>query len=232
MNDKLSALFETAGFTLTEKNAESFSLYAKMLVEWNEKINLTAITDEEGIFEKHFLDSILPLSMMEIPEGARLIDVGTGAGFPSIPMKIMRDDLEITLLDSLYKRLRFLSELTAALEIKAKRIHSRAEEGSRNEELREKFDVATARAVAALPVLAEYCLPYVKKGGIFLALKGPNEEIAEARSAIKILGGEVEEVKDYELPCGDKRRLIVIRKQRATPTKYPRTTAKIKNEQI
>lgn len=228
MKTKLISLFDGQGIPLTDKQAEDFSVYAKMLVEWNEKINLTAITDDEGICEKHFLDSVLPLTIAEIPSGATVIDVGTGAGFPAIPMRIFREDIKITLLDSLNKRINFLSEVSGALGLSAECIHARAEDGGRNPDLREKFDVATARAVAALPVLAEYCLPYVKVGGVFLALKGPSEDTAAAEKIIATLGGKIERAEEYALPCGDGRKLIVVRKTAPTPKNYPRTTAQIK----
>ena len=228
MKTKLLEIFSKENLTLSDAQVEKFETYAEMLCEWNEKINLTAITDDEGIVEKHFLDSVLPLTKVDVPCGTSIIDVGTGAGFPAVPMKIFREDIEITLLDSLNKRINFLSEVSSKTGISAKCIHSRAEDGGKNSELREKFDIATARAVAPLPVLCEYCLPFVKVGGKFLALKGPNEDEKEAENALSVLGGKILSVCDYSLPSGDGRRLIVIEKVKETPKKYPRDAGKIK----
>ena len=195
-------------------------------------VNLTAITDSEGILVKHFLDSVLLLKYAEIPQGARLIDVGTGAGFPSVPLAIMREDLEITLLDSLNKRIVFLEKLTEKLGVKAECIHSRAEDTAKNPDYREKFDVAVARAVANLPVLAEYCMPFVKAGGKFIAMKGTGEDLTLARNAIKILGGELSQDIDYTIPEDNARKIAVIAKITSTPAKYPRISAKIKSKPL
>lgn len=227
MEKKLDSLFAEEKLTLTEEQKKKLVTYADILKEWNAKINLTAITDDDGICEKHFLDSLLPLKYFELTKNAKVIDVGTGAGFPGIPIKIYRDDVELTLLDSLNKRINFLTEVCKAIGISADCIHARAEDGAKRDELREQFDIATARAVANLPVLCEYCLPYVKVGGYFVALKGPNEEVDEGKKAISILGGKIQSVNDYELPCGDKRRLIIIKKISHTPTKYPRNSGQI-----
>ena len=201
-----------------------------MLKEWNEKINLTAITDDAEIAEKHFLDSVLPLTMVEIPQNSSVIDVGTGAGFPSIPMKIMREDLSLTLLDSLEKRLNFLRELSNSLGYSNATVHARAEDGARDTEHREKYDIAVSRAVANLQKLSEYCLPYVKVGGMFIALKGSSgrQEVEDAQRAISLCGGEVTEVIDYTLPNSDGRTLVIITKVKPTPAKYPRNSAQIK----
>ena len=231
---RLKRFFSDSGLSLSAAQLEAFSTYAGLLVEWNEKINLTAITDPEGIEVKHFLDSCLPLSILgldaAIPQGGSLIDVGTGAGFPGIPMKLIRPDIKLTLLDSLAKRLGFLSEVCSALGIEAELIHGRAEDLGRLE-LREKYDVATARAVARLSVLCEYCLPLVKPDGSFLALKGsPAEADAEAEAAargIGLLGGKISRVERYSLPGGDSRTLIVIDKLSHTPSKYPRPKGKM-----
>lgn len=221
---RMSKLLGGCGFSLTDAQLELFDRYAVLLTEWNEKINLTAITDAEGIEQKHFLDSVLPLSILDMPKGSAVIDVGTGAGFPSCPMKIVRPDLHITLLDSLNKRIRFLEMLSGELSLGADCIHGRAEELGRKGEYREKFDIATARAVANLSQLCEYCMPFVKIGGAFAALKGlgGREELETAQNAIKTLGGKVEQCIDYSLPSGDGRTLIVIRKIAPTPEKYPR----------
>lgn len=232
MKAKLKTLFGEQNLALSDEQLDKFSLYAKMLVEWNEKINLTAIIDDDGIAEKHFLDSVLPLTKIDVPRGTTLIDVGTGAGFPAIPMKIFRPDIEITLLDSLNKRINFLNDVSEKLELLANCIHSRAEDGGKNEKLREKFDIATARAVAPLPVLCEYCLPFVKVGGKFLALKGPNESAESAENAAKNLGGKICSTWNYLLPSGDMRQLIVIEKTSPTPQKYPRDAGKIKKSPL
>ena len=224
---KFAELFFAEKLEITSEQYSQLETYARLLVEWNEKMNLTGITDPEGIAVKHFLDSILPLNFFAVPENAKLVDVGTGAGFPGLPMKIYRPDIKLTLLDSLNKRINFLSAVCDEAEIKAKCVHARAEEGGRNSEFREKYDVAVARAVAAMPVLTEYCLPYVRVGGVFAALKGPNENYKDGESAVKTLGGEISEVKEYALPNGDKRTLIVVSKVKATPDKYPRNGGQI-----
>ena len=227
--NEFSALFEKGKMTITPGQYAYFCEYAKMLVDWNEKINLTAITDPEGIALKHFYDSVYPFTLCEVPKGAKVIDVGTGAGFPSCPLKIMRDDISLTLLDSLNKRIKFLQELSQNCGLSADCIHSRAEDGGHNAALRESFDIACARAVAPMYVLCEYCLPFVKVGGAFTALKGSSgaEELGEAKEAIKRLGGKTEQVTEYTLPNGDGRTLSVVRKVSETPAKYPRAKAKI-----
>ena len=225
---RFSAAAAAEGFELTARQLEQFDQYAQFLVEYNEKVNLTAITDPEGIEVKHFLDSLMLLKAVELPEGASVIDVGTGAGFPSVPAKIVRDDLRLTLLDGLNKRIVFLGELSRRLGQENIALHARAEEAARGE-LREQFDLATARAVADLRVLAEYCLPFVKVGGLFLAMKGESaaDEVQEAQNALRQLGAQVERL--YEYPVADAiHRVVVIRKTRPTPARYPRPFAKIK----
>ena len=207
---------------------EKFDIYTKMLLEWNEKMNLTAITDPEQIRVKHYLDSLSCLPY--IPEGAKVADVGTGAGFPGVPVKIERDDISITLMDSLNKRINFLRELTAALGIEADCVHIRAEEAGRNTLYREKFDVTLSRAVSALPTLAEYCIPLLKVGGIMLAMKGPSvyEEIETARPLIEKLGGAEPEVFEYELSGTDlKHNIVIIKKIKPTPKTFPRNGKKV-----
>lgn len=230
--EKFAGLFSAAGFEVSEKMYGQLDRYAETLVEWNKKMNLTGITDPEGVAVKHFLDSILPLKFLEIPQGARVIDVGTGAGFPGLPMKIYRPDIKLTLLDSLNKRVNFLSAACEAAEAEAKRVHGRAEEAGRNPLYRERFDIAVARAVAAMPVLVEYCLPFVKVGGLFAAMKGPNENFKDGEKAVKALGGDAAEVKEYELPNGDKRTLIIVRKISPTAEKYPRGGGQIAKKPI
>lgn len=218
------SLFKSAGIAVSDEQFLRFDSYAEQLVSYNERVNLTALTSPEDIAEKHFLDSILPFYHFVIKNGASIIDVGTGAGFPSCPLKIMRSDIDATLLDSLLKRVNFLTQLSDDLGFGAKCIHGRAEELSRDTKYRERYDIATARAVAALPVLCEYCLPFVKEGGYFLSLKGSRgeQEAKEAYTAIRTLGGRLEEVYGYCLPSGDARTLIVVKKISQTPSKYPR----------
>ncbi len=210
--------------------AEKLDRYAEMLVDWNGKVNLTAITEPDDIVVKHFADSLLLLKALEIPKEANLIDVGTGAGFPSIPVCLARPDLKLTLLDSLQKRISFLEELCHSLSLSALCVHARAEEAGRQPEFREKFGIATARAVANLRELAEYCLPFVKVGGVFAALKGyeVDEELAAAQYAIGQLGGEVESVQRFHLREDASRSIVVIRKVRPVSAKFPRISAKMK----
>lgn len=232
--DYLNGIAAEEGFALTEEMLDSFDRYAQLLVEWNEKMNLTAITAPDEITVKHFLDSLLLLNCLELQEHAAVIDVGTGAGFPAVPCAIARPDLQITLLDSLQKRITFLQELTAALNIPAVCIHVRAEEGGQNPVLRGQFDLASARAVARLRELTEYCLPFVKVGGTFAALKGYEieEELGEAKKAIKLLGGEVADVRKFILPDESRRAIVLIRKISQTPTEYPRNSAKMKKQPL
>ncbi|NLE24137.1 MAG: 16S rRNA (guanine(527)-N(7))-methyltransferase RsmG [Clostridiaceae bacterium] len=215
--------------SLSNAQIDKFSQYARLLAEWNEKINLTAITDPEGIVIKHFLDS-LSISEFILDETKTLIDVGTGAGFPGIPLKIIRDNLKVTLLDSLDKRVKFLNEICNNLMLKdIVSVHGRAEDFGVDKKYREHFDFVTARAVASLPVLLEYCLPFVSIGGMFIAMKGPDgkEELKESQKALEILGGEIEDVKIFTLPNSDiERYVILIKKCRHTPTNYPRKSGK------
>ncbi len=221
---RLEQLFSQVQPYITDEQYEKLYKYSEMLMDWNKKVNLTAILSPEDISQKHFLDSVLPFSLVDVKQGAKLIDVGTGAGFPSCPLKIFRDDIRITLLDSLNKRIKFLEALSDELNLNAECIHGRAEDVAHNEKYRERFDIASARAVAALPVLCEYCLPFVKVGGYFIALKGRNalEEISVSKNAIKVLGGKIDRIIDYSLPGGDKRTLIAIKKISQTASKYPR----------
>lgn len=217
--------------TLTENQYEQFQKYFELLVEWNEKMNLTAITDESGVALKHFADSLSLLNFVDIPQNSSLADVGTGAGFPGVVLKIARPDIKLTLIDSLNKRLVFLGEVCAQLGIEAELIHSRAEDGARDEKLRESFDFAVSRAVARMNVLSEYCLPYVKVGGAFCTMKGAqaNEEFKESLNAINTLGGKLEKKYFFELPeNGGERAIAVVRKVKNTPQKYPRQSGKIK----
>lgn len=212
------------GIELTEEQLEKFYLYMNILLEWNEKINLTAITNEEEIILKHFVDSLTINKYIE--DSKSLIDVGTGAGFPGIPIKILRQDLKITLLDSLNKRINFLNEVIEKLELKnIECIHGRAEEFGKNKNYREKYDISTSRAVANMSTLSEYLIPFVKIGGKVLAMKGDKaeEELEEAKKAIKLLGGKVENIDNFYLPNSDiKRSIIIIKKIEKTEMKFPR----------
>ncbi|MBC8570649.1 16S rRNA (guanine(527)-N(7))-methyltransferase RsmG [Zongyangia hominis] len=218
------------GIELSGRMLEQLDDYAQFLVEYNEKVNLTAITAPEDIVRKHFADSLSVLRQVKIPEDSSLIDVGTGAGFPSTPLLIARPDLHVTQLDSLQKRIVFLQALAGRLGVPVTAIHARAEEAGRQPAFRERFDFATARAVAHLRELSEYCLPFVRVGGKFLALKGPEmeTELRESERAISLLGGEVEDIRSYTLPGSDERRtLVVVTKRIPTPKAYPRPSAKM-----
>lgn len=215
-----------------ETQVSQFSSYSALLKEWNQKMNLTAIVDDDGIAVKHFLDSILPLAHLNLPQGIKVADIGTGAGFPGIPIKIMRPDFQMTLVDSLNKRITFLKTVCEELSLKdITCIHGRAEELGKNRIYREQFDVLFSRAVANMKVLSEYCLPFVKVGGMFVALKAEDSEIElqEAKAMIGSLGGKVEQVLEASLPQSDiLRKLIVIRKEKSTPPQFPRRANKIK----
>lgn len=231
IKDLLQNYIKNYKITLTENQYEQFQKYFELLAEWNEKMNLTAITDESGVALKHFADSLSLLNFVDIPQNSTLADVGTGAGFPGVVLKIARPDIKLTLIDSLNKRLVFLGEVCAQLGIEAELIHSRAEDGARDEKLRESFDFAVSRAVARMNVLSEYCLPYVKVGGAFCAMKGAqaNEEFKESLNAINTLGGKLENKYFFELPeNGGERAIAVVRKVKNTPQKYPRQSGKIK----
>jgi len=214
---------------LEKEDIESFFKYKETLLKWNKNINLTAITDDRDIIIKHFIDSISVVPYIG-KDLKKVIDVGTGAGFPGIPLKIIKKDLNVTLLDSLEKRTKFLNEVIEKLDLKnIEVIHSRAEDKGVSGDFREKFDLALARAVANLPVLLEYCLPFVKTGGTFIAMKGSDiqEELDNSKKALEILGGEIKDVIKFNLPSTDiKRNIIIIKKFRHTPTKYPRKSGK------
>ncbi|MBD5129585.1 MAG: 16S rRNA (guanine(527)-N(7))-methyltransferase RsmG [Ruminococcaceae bacterium] len=225
MTKRIIEMFGSAGISVTEKQAEQFLTLCEFMVEYNKNVNLTSITGFEDVVMKHFIDSVLPFQMVEIPEGARFIDVGTGAGFPSLPLLIVRPDLKATLCDSLGKRCTYLELALGKIGANAEVIHARGEELGRKR--REQYNFATARAVAALPVLTELCLPFVKVDGEFVALKSVNEDVTAAENAIKQLGGKLDKSTDYKLPNGDGRRLVLVKKISQTPTKYPRGYANI-----
>ena len=215
---------EELGIKLSKEQAEMFFNYMNLLLEWNEKINLTAITEEKEVIVKHFVDSLTIAKY--IPEGASLVDVGTGAGFPGIPLKIIREDLKITLLDSLQKRINFLDVVIKELNLEnIDTIHARVEEFGKNSKYRESFEVATSRAVANLSTLTEYLLPLVKVGGIAVCMKGSSieEELETSKKAINVLGGKVSNVFEFDLPKTDiKRNIVIVDKINKTPSKYPR----------
>lgn len=218
------------GIDPKKEKVDKLIAFKEIMLKWNEKVNLTTITEEKEIFIKHFLDSATCLSTGYIKEGMRIIDVGTGAGFPGIPIMILKNGLKMTLLDSLNKRITYLNEAVAKLGLAdITTVHERAEEAGSSKAHRECYDIILSRAVASMNVLCEYCLPFAKVGGYFLCQKGPDieEEMRNALTAIKILGGTVREVKEYKLPFSDIRHnIIIIEKITATPTKYPRKPGK------
>lgn len=220
---------ERLGISLTDEQINRFEKLSDLLVEQNKTMNLTAITDPDGIAVKHFADSISVLTAAEMPQGARVLDVGTGAGFPGIPLLIMRPDLDLTMIDSTAKKLKYVENTVNELGLIATTLHTRAEEAGQSKEYREKFDFVCSRAVAALNVLCEYCLPFVKQNGLFIAMKGAKaqEEIDGAKSAIKLLGGKIIAEKSFSLSDGGERTLVVIKKISQIPPKYPRPSAQI-----
>ena len=223
--------FSQCGIELSREVYEKFDIYAEFLVEYNEKVNLTAITEPIEILCKHFIDSACLLKYVDIPTDSTLIDVGTGAGFPSVPLKILRPDINITLLDSLNKRIDFLKQLCEKLGINADFIHGRAEDFSKMPEYRENFDYSCARAVANLSTLSELCIPFVKVGGSFISMKGPSEDVSRGTNAVELLGGKISDIIDYSL-FEEQRRIINVKKISQTPIKYPRNSAQIKKKEL
>lgn len=225
-----STLFEKdlsdLGLSLSKEQIEKFLRYYELLIEWNEKINLTAITTYEDVLKKHFVDSLSLCKAMDVHQGLTVIDVGTGAGFPGLALKIAFPNLKMTLLDSLQKRIVFLNQVIEELKLSdIETIHGRAEDYAGKAEYREGFDLCVSRAVANLSTLSEYCLPFVKMGGQFISYKSEKieEEMKQAKNAISILGGEVKKQVEFTLPFSDiYRNLVVIEKKKNTPRKYPR----------
>ena len=222
--------FNAAGIEIQDDKAEKLVRLCDFMVEYNKNVNLTSITEFSEVVVKHFVDSVLPFFMVGISEGSSFIDVGTGAGFPALPLLIVRPDLKGTWCDSLNKRCVYLEKACAEVGITAEIIHARSEELGRKK--RECFDFSTARAVAAMPVLAEYCVPFVRVGGSFIALKSVNEDISVVEGAISKLGGQIQKITDYTLPNGDSRRLAVIKKISQTPTKFPRSSSNISKKPL
>jgi 16S rRNA (guanine527-N7)-methyltransferase len=216
------------GISLSREILEKFFIFKELVLDWNNKVNLTSIIDSKEFIIKHFIDSLTLIPYLN-KQNSSIIDIGSGAGFPGIPIKLALSHLDITLLDSLEKRVKFLDFVIEELKLtKIKAIHCRAEDAGVNPNHREKYDYCLARAVAPLPVLVEYCLPFVKIGGNFLAMKGlSKKEIENSKNALTLLGGQIEEIKDFKLPLTDNNRnIIIIRKIRQTPTKFPRKSGK------
>lgn len=221
-------------FNLSENQIGQFEKYYELLIEWNNKFNLTAITKKEDVILKHFYDSLTSLNY--INNSSKIIDVGTGAGFPGIPLKIANNTFDVTLVDSLGKRVNFLNEVIRELKLdNINAIHGRAEDLGKNPEYREKYDVAISRAVANLSTLSEYLLPFVKVGGVAICMKGPNisEELEKGKKAIKILGGEIEKTDNFSLENGaDIRNIIIVKKIKNTTKAYPRKAGMPSKEPI
>lgn len=230
--NRLCSLAKENGIILDDTALDRFDTYAELLVEWNGKMNLTAITEPEEIEVKHFLDCLMLPKYFNFDYIQTVIDVGAGAGFPSVPLLIYKPNLCLTMMDAINKRLTFLDTAVHALGLEAQLIHERAEAAGQDENYREKFDLATARAVAPMNVLAEYCLPFVKVGGYFVALKGSNDDTEEAKNAIATLGGEIFDNISYKLNGTEPRSIVVIKKISQTPTQFPRKSKKISTKPL
>lgn len=232
----LISVAKDMGIEISEPLAATFDRYATLLVDYNTRVNLTAIIEPKAVAVKHFIDSLLLFKALDIPQNANIIDVGAGAGFPGVPCKLYRSDLHVALLDSQNKRITFLKALAAELGVDFATILGRAEEMGQNQSFRERFDIATARAVARLPELCEYCLPFVKTGGYFVAMKGSDaeKEGTEALNAISALGGRLEKIEWFTLPDEEnsKRGIILIKKISQTPTAYPRNGGQMKKKPL
>ena len=228
--DLLKKNLEITGIDLDERAFERLAVYSERLKETNRFINLTAVTDDDGIAVKHFADSLSLLTAFDFKDGLKVMDLGTGAGFPGVPLLIARPGIKLTLLDSTAKKLNFISETLNILGLNAETLHSRCEDAGKDAAYREKFDLVVSRAVANMKVLSEYCLPFVKKGGVFIAMKSKKagQEIDEAKEMIKTLGGEIKEIRDINLIDGAQRCLVIVEKSGETPKKYPRNPGKIK----
>ncbi len=224
--ERLQSKAEQLGIRLSEKQLEQFQCYYERLIEKNKVMNLTAITEYEEVVDKHFIDSILLGSVKELSGKKRVIDVGTGAGFPGIPLKIVYPELEITLLDSLNKRVKFLNEVIEELGLTGiQAVHSRAEDLAQDAAHRQQYDICVSRAVANLATLSEYCIPFVKQGGYFISYKSTQieEELKQAKKAVQVLGGTLEQVETVQIPeTTIERQFVMIRKTGTTPKKFPR----------
>ena len=220
------------GVSLDDMALDRFELLEQRLVRWNNHINLTAITEPDEIVIKHFVDSLSIFSAVDLPRGASVIDVGCGAGFPGLPLLIARPDLDLTFLDSVGKKLSFIKEVMRYNGLMGDVVHDRAENIGLNVNYRESFDFAVTRAVAPLNMLAEYCLPLVKVGGMYVSMKGAESEAELGKNAIEKLGGKIENIVSLELPTGDKRNLVLIRKISQTSIKYPRKSKKISSKPL
>ena len=218
---------EKLGVELDGAALERFELLAQMLVDWNARVNLTAITEPDEIVVKHFLDSLSPLAHINLPNGAKVIDVGCGAGFPGLPILIARPDIRITFLDSIEKKLKFIDAFLNEAGLFGETLHDRAEIIGQQTEHREQYDAAFTRAVAPLNVLAEYCVPLIKVGGTYISMKGAESEADAGRNAVLETGGEIESVISLKLPNDDSRNLVIVKKVSQTATKYPRKSKKI-----
>lgn len=220
---------DALGLELDQYALDRFDTYAERLVRWNNHVNLTAITDPDDIVVKHFADSLYVLKYINPTKNQSLVDIGSGAGFPGLPILIVRPNIEVNFVDSVGKKLAFIKDVLRTNGLIGNVTHKRAEDMGKEWEFREFYDYATARAVAPLNVLCEYCFPLVKVGGVFVALKGSGgkEEVQNAQNAIKVLGGELVKFEEYSLSNGDKRSIAVIKKISQTPTKYPRKAKKI-----
>ena len=225
--ERLRSLALQSGIELDQTSLDRFDTYAELLVEWNGKMNLTAITEPEEIEVKHFLDCLMLPKYFDLGNTKTVIDVGAGAGFPSVPLLIYNPDLCLTMMDAINKRLTFLDTAIHAIGLEANLVHARAEDSGQDKNYREMFDLATARAVAPMNVLAEYCLPFVKVGGYFVALKGSNDDTEQAKDAIATLGGEVVSNVSYKLNRTEPRSIVVVKKISQTPTQFPRKAKKI-----
>lgn len=230
--NRLCSLAKENGIILDDTALDRFDTYAELLVEWNGKMNLTAITEPEEIEVKHFLDCLMLPKYFNLDYIQTVIDVGAGAGFPSVPLLIYKPDLCLTMMDAINKRLTFLDTAVHVLGLEAQLIHERAEVAGQDENYREKFDLATARAVAPMNVLAEYCLPFVKVGGYFVALKGSNDDTQEAKNAIATLGGEIVDNISYKLNGTEPRSIVIVKKISQTPTQFPRKSKKISTKPL
>lgn len=222
------------GVKIDDEASDRFDKYAQMLVETNKTLNLTAITEPDEIVLKHFVDCLSVFNFVDFPKGAKVVDVGTGAGFPGVVLLIARPDLNITLLDSTKKRLGFVESVVGELGLAAEIVHMRAEEAGKTAEYRERYDIALARAVANMQTLSEYCLPFVKTGGVFAAMKGAKaaQELDAAQGAVKKLGGQIIDSAEFTLPgCGE-RTILKVKKISQTPPKYPRPSAQISKKPL